>query len=441
MRLNPALIGLLICPFVSGFTFDYEVLSLCEQRHPHDFMARVACNNKVEAERAIRACAAKQENVLESKIEKLHALLDIYSDENIESIARIINESEKYSAKVQRSKQDADRKVLVFDLQTTCNKGYDLTANIYEDKKRSGASLMIIWRRDTKDGKPKDYYRVFDSDWTRGSTDKIKSSYESSIGYVVSADYKRKLTSIENLKLRIIVDNFVKNLGAELSQTAPDKANIIEGLRDRINEKSAIFRAGVMEGSPGSILIDSELLVDNYYSATITELDSGFEFTFRREGKGGEALIYKSFEKRQIQNRENLKITNESKSEQNLYLVFSLLIIGLGLIYYFRDYPRGKNLDRGNGSNAARRLGDLSGSNGERHKSAIGGAQIENSSFSSVRFDEGLEEFKAAYPFVMVYVEPSLRKRFIEECLWLQGKIGEFPPKTEQIRILESIRK
>ena len=37
---------------LTGFTFDYEVLSECENKHPNDFLARLVCNGKVERRNA-----------------------------------------------------------------------------------------------------------------------------------------------------------------------------------------------------------------------------------------------------------------------------------------------------------------------------------------------------------------------------------------------------
>jgi len=47
--------------------------------------------------------------------------------------------------------------------------------------------------------------------------------------------------------------------------------------------------------------------------------------------------------------------------------------------------------------------------------------------------------FLAKYPMVIIYVKPSLRELFINECLWLENKIGHFPNEKEQSHILRSI--
>ena len=37
---------------LTGFTFDYEVLTECEKKHPNDLLARIVCNGKVERRNA-----------------------------------------------------------------------------------------------------------------------------------------------------------------------------------------------------------------------------------------------------------------------------------------------------------------------------------------------------------------------------------------------------
>jgi hypothetical protein len=55
--------------------------------------------------------------------------------------------------------------------------------------------------------------------------------------------------------------------------------------------------------------------------------------------------------------------------------------------------------------------------------------------------EESTNEFRAKYPFVMVNVHPLLRTQFINECEWLENKIGHFPSEADQIAILNSLDK
>lgn len=52
---------------------------------------------------------------------------------------------------------------------------------------------------------------------------------------------------------------------------------------------------------------------------------------------------------------------------------------------------------------------------------------------------ELLNDFRARYPFVMVDVPLELRENFINECSWLQDRIGKFPSESDQIAILKSL--
>lgn len=54
-------------------------------------------------------------------------------------------------------------------------------------------------------------------------------------------------------------------------------------------------------------------------------------------------------------------------------------------------------------------------------------------------YEESTNEFRAKFPFVKVNVHPLLRTQFINECKWLENKIGHFPSESDQIAILNSL--
>ena len=67
MRFLNLVILTAIYPFLCGFTFDEDVLTVCELKHPNDFIARFVCNGKVEKENERLLCAEKNEKFIEKK--------------------------------------------------------------------------------------------------------------------------------------------------------------------------------------------------------------------------------------------------------------------------------------------------------------------------------------------------------------------------------------
>ena len=54
-------------------------------------------------------------------------------------------------------------------------------------------------------------------------------------------------------------------------------------------------------------------------------------------------------------------------------------------------------------------------------------------------YAQSTTEFRAKFPFVMVYVPLLQQTQFINECEWLQKKIGHFPSEADQRAILKSL--
>ena len=58
---------------------------------------------------------------------------------------------------------------------------------------------------------------------------------------------------------------------------------------------------------------------------------------------------------------------------------------------------------------------------------------------SLIKTDNTWEDFQSKNPFVKVYVKPHQREEFLNDCQWLEKKLGHFPSETEQVSIIKSL--
>ncbi len=124
---------------LQGFTFDYEVLTECEKRHPNDFIARTVCNGKVESEireRKARECVlAQRSNLISTHKDLLHQFLIKNGDEDIETITERLT-AIGYGASILKSKSD-EAPTIAFNKPIACNTKAKLLFNIkFNDDKK-----------------------------------------------------------------------------------------------------------------------------------------------------------------------------------------------------------------------------------------------------------------------------------------------------------------
>jgi hypothetical protein len=154
LSLRLLLITLLTPAFflLQGFTFDYEVLTECERRHPNDFIARTVCNGKVESEvreKKARECVLKQRwKLISTHKDLLHEFLIENGDEGIGAISERLK-AIGYGTTILRSKSD-DAPTIVFDKPIACKTEAKLLFNIKfnDDKKIRHLAAWISYPED-----------------------------------------------------------------------------------------------------------------------------------------------------------------------------------------------------------------------------------------------------------------------------------------------------
>jgi hypothetical protein len=434
----------LIYPLICGFTFDYGVLSACEKKHPNDFIARMVCNNKLEEEIAVSKCASAQQSLIDTQLEKLIALVDITYPTKIENLHELLNKQTKFKTSLIPSKNDSDRRVIVFRLPIECDVGYRLTVNIYERKKDGVAYGMSVWRNDEPKSEDSKSYIVEKYDWNFQMLENLKRSYLAKIEYVTAYEYKEKLVNLEIAKLKKLTEIFLKNIESDLAESDQEQANLESKFISELNKKSIIFTATRSDHAKNSIHINSTIFKELNYTLDLTvnhdqvkfllTADSTLEPLFARTAK----IPIKS-------TKENLNNSNvESKTNTTLIVLVTVLI---GSLLIFKEQitqilftkKTTLNLDEST---------VFSSQKDTTKNSYFGYAETANSVLVSSKprikhkeylSEKAFEEFRAKNPFVMVDVDPSLRMQFIEECAWLEKKIGHFPSEKEQLEILNSL--
>lgn len=120
---------------LQGFTFDYEVLSECERRHPNDLITRLVCNSRVEDEfRELRSldCVNRQrEKLISTHKEPLHALL---VDSGNEKSVAIYNKLSERGYKPKFISTEQRKKVIVFEKPIACDTEAKLSFNLVFDQ-------------------------------------------------------------------------------------------------------------------------------------------------------------------------------------------------------------------------------------------------------------------------------------------------------------------
>jgi len=125
-----------IALLMQGFTFDYEILTECEKRHPNDFVARVVCNNKMEDEvreqKALRCVEEQKGKLISLHQEPLHRLLIDNGKEEVGAIQELLRVSGYNSSVV--SPKSEEGTTLVFDKPIPCKTKARLLFNLRFDK-------------------------------------------------------------------------------------------------------------------------------------------------------------------------------------------------------------------------------------------------------------------------------------------------------------------
>jgi len=435
----------MIYPLICGFTLDYEILTACESKHPNDIVARTVCNNKLEREKEIQTCASKESKSFDKKIEDLIALLDVFYPNKIENLVDLIRSNTQFKPTLRQSEHDAERKVIVFSVPSKCDVGYRLLVNIHERKKDGIASSMTVWRDDDPKTSDTNLYRVYDYSWNYKSTLELKEKFLDSFGYVAESDYRSKLQNLEIRKIKKIAELFSKNVELNAKDFHPNSQLLTTNFIDVINLKSQIFKAQPLDKHKNTVTINSEIFPNLKYVLNL-KIDSNEIDLVLGSENSSDPLFAKKIAIPKTPNVE-AKASNVNDSSLISYGLMTFGILFIGALFIFKETIVNKFFTKSvplidkesstkQSAKDAKTDSNFGYSNITKSNSVSSKPKIIHKDFLS---EKAFEEFRAKHPFVMVDVDPSLRMQFIEECTWLEKKIGTFPSENEQLEILNSL--
>jgi hypothetical protein len=435
-----------IYPLICGFTLDYEILTACEAKHPSDIIARTVCNNKLEREKEIKTCATKESKSIDEKIEDLIDLLEISYPSKVESLVELIRTHTKFKPTLQKTEQDPERRVIVFGVPTKCNVGYDLNVNIYESKKKDGvASIMVVWRNDDPTASNTDSYRVNDYSWNYRSTLELKEKYLDSSGYLSEAEYRTKLQNLEIRKIKKIAELFSKDIEIDAKNFQPNSQILTTNFIDVVNRKSLIFKAQPFDAMKQTVTISSDVFPNLKYVFNLKIESTQITLALSSE-KNVAPLFTRRIDIPQTTSVE-ASASNVQKTSSISYVLLTLGILIIGALFIFKEsivntfFSKNLPLIDKKSSTAPlatdNKADSFFGYSGTAKSDSVSPKpKINHKEFLS---EKAFEEFRAKNPFVMVDVDPSLRMQFIQECFWLEKKLGNFPSEKEQLEILNSL--
>jgi hypothetical protein len=434
-----------IYPLICGFTLDYEILTACEAKHPNDIIARTVCNNNLEREKEIKTCATNELNSINKKIEDLIDLLDISYPSKVESLVDLIKTHTKFKPTLNQSAHDAERRVIVFRVPTKCNVGYELLVNIYEGKKDGIANNMAVWRDDNPKTSITDSYRVYDYSWNYRSTLELKEKYLDSSGYLSEAEYRSKLQNLEIRKIKKIAELFSKDIEIDAKNFQPNSQILTTNFIDVVNRKSLIFKAQPYDALKQSVTITSDVFPNLKYVFNLKIEATQIALALSSE-KNVAPLYTRRIDIPQTTTVE-ASASNVQKTSSISYVLLTLGILIIGALFIFKEsivntfFAKNVPLIDKKSSTAPlatdNKEDSFFGYTGTAKSDSVSPKpKINHKDFLS---EKAFEEFRAKNPFVMVDVDPSLRMQFIQECSWLEKKLGNFPSEKEQLEILNSL--
>jgi hypothetical protein len=433
----------IIYPLICGFTFDYGILSACEKKHPNDFVARMVCNNKLEDEIAVRNCEISQRDSIDSQLQELIVLLDLTYPTKIENMHELLNKR-KFNTSLIPAKNDSERRVIAFHLPTECDVGYRLNVNIYERKKDGVAYGMSVWRNDDPKNKSSSSYIVEKYDWNFQLLENLKRNYLAKIEYVTAYEYKEKLVKLEVKKLKKITEIFLNEIETDLTEVDQEQAKLERKFINEVNKKSIIFNATKSDKAKNTIRINSTIFNELNYTLELSVNSDQVKFLLTADSTL-EPLYANTAKIPQKTVKEKLNNSKVESTSNTALIVFVTLLIGSLFIFkeqittYFFTKKTSLSVDESstNLSETVTKKNSYFGyAETESSNSVPSKPKINHKEFLS---EKAFEDFRAKHPFVMVDVDPSLRMQFIEECTWLEKKIGHFPSEKEQLEILNSL--
>ena len=450
-----------------GFTFDEDVLTKCEVKHPNDFIARIVCNGNVVKENERLLCAEKNEKYLEKELTELYSILDANYPSKIHTIAEIVNKKYNITSSIVNDSRDPLRSILVFSIGLKCEKPDHYIVNMYEDKNNI-IRAMRLWKENKKDPGKYDE-RIFSYDWDYKLTKEKLDKCIDSIGYISSSEYCSSINTIHANNLYFIVSKFVAENKYIFEYDNYDKKkfdvdfsnfqfNLIKLINSKIDSYSIITdkKFNELTLTFNSNFKDSIYFNDMFYLKISNEGDRiKIIMNPPKLEKNRQTITFPiviTQAKVEIDNNKNIISEKQSNDNYFVKLVLPILIAIFFLLFKYIIYlkkdkavkPVIFNNDEIKNTHSFRSKFFLKRNPFTEKKEII---YFENNevilkqkiSTNEFESEEYKNIFKAKYPFVSIYVPLNKQYQFIKECEWLEKKLGHFPSELEQLSILKSL--
>lgn len=452
MRMRLLLL-IFLYPLLCGFTFDYDVLTQCEKKHPNDFIARVVCNNKLEKEKKAIELEAKQQQcefsqraAVEKKLVELGALFDIRSPMDITKAKQLVDDylNLKNDGAELRTKE-GNKKILIFNVKYNCDSGKYILANLHFNNSEV-AEYLAVW---SKDIKTKESTRLNEFEW---GNNLLKKRYEkclANIAYITSYEDCSYVNQLDIAKAKILLGDLRKFAFDRKNQIGPNstaiqkeyfylielfakelKNNIVsyEVEKSKTSENiEFVFKSKVARNSYISDSFKVNFILKNS-SIRITDNFDSIDDTSITD------LLYSPNTSAKSNNSKEEVSKNYSESQFSI-LILGFLLFGVVAFYLIKFLAKKAPIKE-----ASSRMAET---NFQVELKSLDQSKDSRAFFSNEEYSDSraTEDFKAKNPFVMIEVPPSMRDAFIKECIWLEKKMGNFPSQEEQINILQSLMK
>ena len=374
--------------------------------------------------------------------------------------------------------------VIVFGIPQQCESGYSFHTNIHEDTTHN-ANLMTVWKED-KNSQERKSERVESYEWNSRAT-KINnircfassdaSFKNEACSYSVNIDTHKAtqlLTKVATTHLHPTTSTN-SNIKSIKSDVNTDYLNFYNELAkeirihitffDIIESDSKETKSKTINFINPNTKDDFSQYSNNYYLkvSLSKNKDSYDEVTVSHNLSENKKISYLNYIYLPNNSQTNLSKEEVSNNSGEYYLFFT---ISAAIIILFTLAYREEIMNKINQFNSNKDTKEFSTINdstidikrkyAEHYSTKQADATIESqksvtvnetditsltTNHSSLNFEsnEAWDEFQAKYPFVMIYVRPDIRNSFINECLWLEKKIGNFPTMSEQESILKSL--
>jgi len=438
---------ILLQPLTSAaYTFNEDILQECGKKHPNDFIGRFVCNNRLET----NICLSGEVDRIEKKVQKINNLIEDNDTAQLEDVFEKIKQLNVLSAPLlaNTSKDNGKDKVIVGIIKSTCSDRKYYLININENEEKIITNLRVWLVDKNKEDKSENNSELINEiSWELSP---YKLSYIRNKIYRLEVIKKCKINAIEKYKLvNAELDEFISNQKKLVAKDIINKLNKDYEIKIEENDdnpsvnlnKKSIKISPSCPDKKEDLVLTYNLYHSNGY---VNKVDGSILYTGKIKLEIARPFLWESEdlflqkkadeERLSSEKKEAIdKISRENKENVLKILLISLaslLLISIIFFTFKRLFLKKQNPKTDELSNPLKRIFLQSKEETNSHSTST-----EKSEQDLVL----INEFRSKHPFVKVDVPPQFFNQFLQECSWLEDKLGSPPDKVSQESILESI--